>query len=387
MKPHAFPCKPSGYGKKIGLVLQGGGALGSYQAGVFEALAAAEYHPDWLACISIGAINGALIAGNAPKDRVAKLKEFWDLVTSPVAPFFGALPPSPTGAAFSAIMSGQRGFFRPRSPTDWWFGDTPVSYYDTSDLRATLERLVDFDRINAREMHFSVGAANVETGDFVYFDNMHRKIGPEHIMASGALPPAFAPVQVDGEDFWDGGLISNTPLQYAIDYVPRRSSLIFQVDLFNPQGLLPTDLDSTNEREKDVRYSSRTRTVTDSYRFIHDIRHNINALLERLPPDLRNTAEAKFLYEFGCVTTMDIVNLIYRPEEPQGPYKDFEFSAATMTSRWARGLQDGRMTLASSPWLAPMPESLGARVFDVLNPVHGPAQMSLAGVAAGKSKV
>jgi NTE family protein len=386
MKTAISPSRPADYTKKVGLVLQGGGALGSYQAGAFEALAAADYHPDWMTCISIGAINGALIAGNAPKERVARLRYFWDLVTKPPAPHFGFWSAGRTGAALSAITSGQDGFFKPRPPTDWWFGESPVSYYDTSELRSTLERLVDFDRINAREMHFSVGAANVETGDFVYFDNMHRKIGPEHIMASGALPPAFAPVEVDGEDFWDGGLISNTPLQYAIDYVPRRSSLIFQIDLFSPHGMLPTDLDSTNEREKDIRYSSRTRSVTDSYRVIHDVRHNINRLMEKLPPEFRNTAEANFLYGFGCVTTMDIVNLIYRPEEAQGPYKDFEFSAATMNARWAQGLGDGRTTLASSPWLGPMPENLGARVFDVLNPFHGPVQTSLAGVAAGRAK-
>ena len=249
-----------------------------------------------------------------------------------------------------------------------------TSYYDTAALKETLERLVDFDRINAGEIRFSVGAVNVRTGNFAYFDNAHITIRPEHVMASGALPPGFPAVEIDGEFYWDGGLVSNTPLQYVIEYIPRRSRLTFQVDLFHASGHRPTNLEEVNEREKDIRYSSRTRAATDTLRQMHDVRHNINNLWDQLPEHLRATPEAKFLYNFGCVTTMDIVQLIYRPADVQGYSKDYEFSRATMRSRWAQGLADAQKTLLASPWLAPMPPEIGARTFDVLR--HSPVERS-----------
>ena len=353
------------------MVLQGGGALGSYQAGVYEALASSEYLPDWVAGISIGAINAAVIAGNAPEHRVQRLRSFWGEITAPAAlwPFASAGPLTAwqhRASALTALMFGQPGFFTLRSPQDWFFSGKCVSYYATAALKATLERLVDFDRINdAREMRLSVGAVNVRTGHFAYFDSEEITIRPEHIMASGALPPGFPPVEIDGEQYWDGGLFSNTPLQYIVDYYPRRSRLIFQVDVFPAHGCLPTNLDEVSEREKDIRYSSRTRFITNTLREKHDVRHAINELHKLLPPELANTEQAKRLYEHGCVTEMDIVQLIYRPIEPQGALKDFAFSRSTMETRWQQGLSDARDTLQASPWLAPMPRDLGVRVFDV----------------------
>jgi NTE family protein len=214
-------------------------------------------------------------------------------------------------------------------------------------------------------MRLSVGAVNVRTGHFAYFDSEEITIRPEHIMASGALPPGFPPVEIDGEQYWDGGLFSNTPLQYIVDYYPRRSRLIFQVDVFPALGCLPTNLDQVSEREKDIRYSSRTRFITNTLREKHDVRHAINELHKLLPPELASTEQAKRLYEHGCVTEMDIVQLIYRPIEPQGALKDFAFSRSTMETRWQQGLSDARDTLQASPWLAPMPRELGVRVFDV----------------------
>ena len=230
----------------MALVLQGGGALGSYQAGVYEALSTSQYLPDWVAGISIGAINAAIIAGNAPEQRVERLQAFWEGITAPHAFFWqggpetGLLPAGWGGAladrrrlsSLAALLFGQPGFFAPRPPTDWIFGAPPTSFYDTSALKSTLERLVDFDRINAREIRFSVGAVNVRTGNFAYFDNATITIRPEHVMASGALPPGFPAVEIDGEYYWDGGLVSNTPLKYVLEYIPRRSRLTFQVDLF-----------------------------------------------------------------------------------------------------------------------------------------------------------
>ena len=355
------PSRPREYDKKVGLVLQGGGALGSYQAGVYETLAGSDYLPDWVAGISIGAINAAIIAGNPADLRVERLRDFWEGITA----VHGFAPKDRRWSALSALLLGQSGFFHPRAPAEWWFGPSPVSYYSTTPLKTTLERLVDFDRINAREMHFSVGAVNVRTGNFAYFDNHEIKIRPEHVMASAALPPGFPAVEIDGEHYWDGGLVSNTPLQYVLEYIPRRSRLIFQVDLFHARGPLPTDLEAVGEREKDIRYSSRTRTVTDLYRQIHDVRHNINTLWDKLPQDLRDTPEGRYLYEFGCVTTMDIVQLIYRPDDSQGNAKDYEFGRDTMEARWATGRDDALRTLERSPWLAPMPDGAGARTFDV----------------------
>jgi NTE family protein len=369
----AFPPRPPAYDKKVALVLQGGGALGSYQAGVYEMLAESEYPPDWVAGISIGAINAAIIAGNAPGARVARLREFWEGITEPTAcwpqdlaaPFADIQRKSATalGLAF-----GQPGFFAPRKPFEWFSTPRPLSYYDTSALKATLERLVDFDRINSRkEIRLSVGAVNVRTGRLVYFDSAEMAIRPEHVMASGALPPGFPPVEIDGEFYWDGGLISNTPLQRVIDYVPRRSRLIFQVDVFPGYGAVPDDMDQVAERDKDIRYASRTRITTETFRKKHDVRHAINELLETLPPKWRETPEAKRLHTFGCVTTMDVVQIIYRPAMPQGSTKDYEFSRATMAARWRQGAEDARVTLRASPWLAPAPREVGLRTFDVLH--------------------
>ena len=231
--------RPPSYDKKIGLVLQGGGALGSYQAGVYEALASSEYLPDWVAGISIGAINAAIIVGNRPENRVKCLRSFWEEVTAQTNLVQSAPVGSPavwqqTSSALTALMFGQPGFFTPRAPKDWLSPGNRVSYYDTSVLKGTLERLVDFNRINSTEdMRLSVGAVNVRTGQFSYFDSAKMTIRPEHVMASSALPPGFPPVEIDGEHYWDGGLFSNTPLEYVLDYSPRRSRLTFQVDLFH----------------------------------------------------------------------------------------------------------------------------------------------------------
>jgi len=366
-----MPRRPADYDKTIALVLQGGGALGSYQAGVYAALAESDYLPDWVAGISIGAINAALITGNPPERRVERLRQFWERITTPGLAGLAAFDPARRqAAALQALLCGQTGFFTPRSPLDFALPPQKLSYYDTSALRGTLEELVDFDRINAKEMAFSVAAVQVRSGNFAWFDNRHMKIRPEHVMASGALPPGFPPVEIDGEAYWDGGLVSNTPLEYVLDYSPRRSRLTFQVDLFPASGALPETLDDVAEREKDIRFSSRTRTGTTSARQTHDLRHAVNALWDLLPPELRRTAEARTLYEFGCVTTMDIVQLIYRPAERLGSTKDFEFSRPTMARRWDAGHADATATLAQSPWLVAMPADVGVRTFDVLRD-HG----------------
>lgn len=367
--------RPARYDRQVALVLQGGGALGSYQAGVYEVLASSEYLPDWVAGISIGAINAAIIAGNAPADRVARLRSFWEQITAPTAAWptglRGPLSEWQQGmGALSAVMFGQPGFFAPRAMQDWVSSQKPNSIYNIDALKGTLERLVDFDRINdSKQMRFSVGAVNVRTGRFAYFDSEEITIRPEHVMASGALPPGFPPVEIDGEQYWDGGLVSNSPLQYVLDHYPRRSRLTFQVDLFQGYGRLPANLEESRERAKDIRYASRTRVNTDAFRQMHEVRHAIDELHRLLPENIAKTDAAQRLLAFGCATQMDIVQLIYRPFKPQGASKAFEFSRGTMTARWEQGVSDALATLRAAPWLAPADRESGVRTFDVMHDI------------------
>ena len=278
------------------LVLQGGGALGAYQAGAFAALDEAGYSFDWVAGISIGAINAALICGNRKEDRVAALETFWNTITANLA-----LPAAfwtPAGrrayselAAAEVTMAGAPGFFRPRMPSAFWpFGAAPaLSIYDTAPLEATLNELVDFDLLNTAGPRLCVGATNVENGNFRYFDSRTTRIDARHIMASGALPPGFPPVEIDGRHYWDGGLVSNTPLQYVMEQAEGDQPLcVFQVDLFNARGGLPTDVIEVQQRQKDIQYSSRTRLTTDRYRQLHAL----SAAAERLAasPDHQATS-------------------------------------------------------------------------------------------------
>jgi NTE family protein len=357
--------------KQIALALQGGGALGSYQAGVYEALAEYDYELDLVAGVSIGAINCAIIAGNAPEDRVPRLRQFWEQVTSPTADWLEL----PQGiwqdaigrtASLASLVFGQPGFFRPNNwHSSWITGANLTSYYDTSHLKATLERLVDFDRINAREMRLCVGAVNLRTGNHIYFDSRQQTIRPEHVMASGALPPGFPAIEIDGEYYWEGGLVSNTPLRHILEVMPRYSTLAFQVDLFSSHGGVPQDLNAVFERESDIRFSSRTRMAVEIFRYAHTLRRNIGTLLAKLPDTLKNEDEVAFLERAVCQTTMDIVQLIYRPDATQGASKNFEFSRATMERRWKQGLHDARLALASAPWLVPAPPDVAVRTFDV----------------------
>ena len=354
------------------LVLQGGGALGSYQAGVYQALAESGIPPDWVAGVSIGAVNAAIIAGNPPERRIHRLREFWETITDHSASW-PDLPYEPWRAldrlagAAAAMMFGQPGFFRPRPVTEWMAHRPPVSFYNTSELGVTLGKLVDFDFINSDGgTRLSIGAVNVETGNMVYFDSARQEIKPEHVMASGALPPGLAVVSIDGAHYWDGGLVSNTPLQYVMDYEPRDHMRVFQIDLFPARGKLPENLDEVAEREKDIRYSSRTRAGTNRARQEHELRNDLYSVLNRLPPEWREDPAAKRLREFACPETVDIVHLIYRPLVPQGSVKDYQFSRRTMELRWEQGYRDGRATCAAAPWNREAAAAEPVRVFDLL---------------------
>ena len=393
----------------IALLLQGGGALGAYQGGVYEGLAEAGLHPDWTAGISIGAINAALIAGNPPEKRVEKVRQFWELVTSPYPRW--QFPRIPAGRSaspndngdFAALLSqleslaygndfipvlkgdaartllnqwsagraltlGAPGFFAPRPLTPWLWPHGSIeatSYYDTRALRTTLERLVDFDRINSGEMRLSVGAVNVRTGNFVYFDSTTHRIRPEHVMASGALPPGFPAVEIDGEHYWDGGLISNTPLRWVVDSEPHRDTLAFQVDLWSAHGELPRNIAHVPTRQKEIQYSSRTRAESDRFREIQVLRNALSRLIEKLPEELAASPEVAILRPATQPKVWNLIQLIYRSKEYEGDSKDYEFSRRSMEDHWRAGYHDTIRTLRH-PEVLERPRSIdGVFMFDV----------------------
>jgi NTE family protein len=342
----------------VALVLQGGGALGAYQAGVYEALAEAGIYPDWVAGISIGAISCAIIAGNPPEERIEKLRGFWECITSNPWRSSFEWTNGPTGDAARAwlnqlhaglaVIAGTAGFFAPRYPPPWLYASGTAnasSFYDTRQLRGTLERFVDFDRLNAGAIRLSIGAVNVRSGNFVYFDTHTHTIGPEHIMASGALPPSFPPIEIEGEHYWDGGLVSNTPLQWIVESRPRLDTLAFQVDLWSARGALPRNLTEVSTRQKDIQYSSRTRAGTDSFKRIQRLRRAAADLLDKLPDDLRRSPEAALLRNVGDRKVYNIVHLIYRAKNYEGPAKDYEFSRQSMEEHWRAGYYDAVRTL------------------------------------------
>ncbi|MCK9511767.1 MAG: patatin-like phospholipase family protein [Pigmentiphaga sp.] len=369
----------------IALLLQGGGALGSYQAGVYQALAEAKLHPDWVAGISIGAINSALIAGNPPKKRVDALRAFWESITSaPLIPPALWSPLLGSGGwsgdlsrgwinqmwAFGTLLGGAPGFFRPRAISPWLAPsgtEGAQSFYDTKPLRATLERLVDFDRINAGGMRCSVGAVNVTTGNFVYFDTATHVIDPRHVMASGALPPGFPAIEIDGEFYWDGGLVSNTPLQWVLESQPRQDTLAFQVDLWSARGEYPQDLISQDVRLKDIRFSSRTRHGTDQFRKAQGLRRALARLLERVPDSLKtdDDPELRKLVAAADDKVYNIAHLIYRAKRYEGACKDYEFSRATMEEHWAAGYDDAVLTLRHPEVLQRPATPDGVATFDL----------------------
>jgi NTE family protein len=365
----------------VALLLQGGGALGAYQGGVYEALAEADIHPNWIAGISIGAINAAIIAGNPPNSRVDRLREFWTQVTSNglwnwAANPFVDLAQSDDARNFLNQMSanltatfGAAGFFSARPVMPWLQPGgslASTSFYDTKLLKDTLERLVDFDRLNAGMTRFSAGAVNVRTGNFVYFDTNTQTIAPEHVMASGALPPGFPAVEIDGEHYWDGGLVSNTPLQWVIESNPRRQdTLAFQVDLWSSQGALPRNLAEVATRHKEIQFSSRTRASTAQFKNVHRVQRALAALLRRLPVDLEENDDLKVLKSVASDKVHNIIHLIYRARNYEGHSKDYEFSRLSMQDHWRAGYHDALRTLRHPEVLA-RPTSLdGVFTFDL----------------------
>jgi NTE family protein len=354
---------------EIGLVLQGGGALGSYQAGVYEGLAEIGIEPTQIAGISIGALNTAIIAGNAPADRVEALRGFWNTISQKADAFshLSARIPAWPGledvgrrwlsawAATRTLLEGQKGFFFPRLDASFAAlgkkRPDEVSYYNTSALRDTLLKYTNFDRINNGNIRVSVGAVNVRTGNLVYFDNSTMRLAPEHFIASGALPPGFPAVKIDGEFYWDGGLVSNTPLTEIVRECQHKDTLVFQVDLWSSRGKLPCDLLDVSERTKDIQYSSRTRAITSFMSQNQKHAQMIKALLEHIPENVRlSDPLLQEAQKTANGSAVNIVHLIYKNKSFEGHYKDYEFSESTMLEHWASGLEDIRRSFGHPEW-------------------------------------
>ncbi len=357
------------------LVLQGGGALGAYQAGVFEGMAECGLMPDWVTGVSIGAINAALIAGNPPEHRLERLREFWDRVSAGM-PLAAPAQLDPVRVALNRLSAataatfGVPGFFVPRMPPAILAAEgTPgaLSIYDTSPLKKTLEELVDFDLLSGEQrVRLSVGAVNVHTGNSVYFDSQQHKLGPEHVMASGSLPPGFPPVVIEGEHYWDGGIVSNSPLWYVLDDSPRMSAMIIQVDLFSASGELPVNLDQVLERAKDIQYSSKTRFNTKRVQELENFRHAFGRLMNKMPAEMRDDPDYKLLAPM-CehkrhITLMHLINRRFAHSTNS---KDYEFSRMTVRQLWEAGLDDVRRTVSNREFLKARELVPGVRVFDL----------------------
>jgi NTE family protein len=368
--------------ERVTLVLQGGGALGAYQAGVYQAIDEAHIGVDWICGTSIGGINGALIAGNPPERRVERLREFWEAVSKPPIkipniPWFSELPWNGNGharywtnkmSAFATMFQGVPDFFSPRAfPPLNSAAESPdlVSYYDTSPLRATLARLVDFDLINSQPLRLSIGATNVRTGTPIYFDNLQRTITSAHVMAGASLPPGFPPTEIDGEYYWDGAVVSNSPMQFVVDDRPRYSALVFQVDLWDANGEVPLDIPSANLRAMEIHGASRLNITLEQYKKMHKFRHALSRFLDQLPDRCENDPEVKFLAEEARVKVATVVQLKYQSNKYETAGKIFEFSRTGMEEHWRSGYEDTKAALGE-PGILELPHvSEAARIFDV----------------------
>jgi len=341
---------------QVVLVFQGGGALGAYQAGVYQALQEAGVEPDWVIGTSIGAINAALIAGNAPDQRLERLREFWARMTHSRAVQFAGMLPGIGALAANAmtVAGGLDAFFR---PNPWAFlgmqlplGSELAGYYSTEPLEKTLGELLDPQLLNAGRPRLTVGAANVQTGQMRYFDSRDDVLTARHVMASGALPPAFPAVRIDGELYWDGGILSNTPVEAVFDDKPRRSGVVFAVHVWAPSGPEPDSIWNVLSRQKDLQYSSRAITHIARQKQIHKLRHVIAMLADKLPPDVRATNEARELAAYGCPTQMHVIRLLSPPLAGEDHSKDIDFSPLGIRSRWEAGYEHTARVLQQAPW-------------------------------------
>ncbi|VEB35470.1 patatin-like phospholipase family protein [Legionella cherrii] len=360
----------------VACCFQGGGALGAYQVGVVHALDEAGYDPDWFVGTSIGAINAAIAAGNPPGVRVEKMYQFWQKIATPSFIKPNLLPNDGESrklehflSAQCALLWGQPGFFTPRfPPLLMGYYDKPdtISFYDTQYLKSSLEQFIDFDRINSKSIRLSIGAVEIRRGEMVYFDSQDTKIGPEHIMASGALPPGFPAVEIEGEYYWDGGISSNSPATYvlSVNRCPR-DLLCFAIHLFDSYGLYPTSLDEVMKRQKDIEYSSRFSQAISMYQQIHALKNTIHILSRYVPEEERGNPELKLCIGRGHQSTVSVVRFLYEYDESELSSKDYEFSQKSILERINNGYLDGRRAIKKSPWNQKVSQTTGIAVYDM----------------------
>jgi NTE family protein len=346
------------------LVLQGGGALGAYQVGVYQALHEAGIAPDWVIGTSIGAINAALIAGSKPDERIEKMCDFWARVENDAFVPMGLPAWMETATRnWLSISTGVPSFFSPNpmaflSPHQQLGADS-AGYYHVDPLRRTLEELVDLGTLNHGGTRITVGASSVRTAEMRYFDSRDMPLSLDHVLASGALPPGFPPVRIDGELYWDGGILSNTPVEVVFDDNPRRDSLVFAVHIWNPHGPEPETIWEVMNRQKDVQYSSRAVSHIQRQRQIHRMRHIIAELSKLVPEDKRNNNLFSDLKSHGCLTRMHVVRLLAPALDHEDHSKDIDFSAGGIRRRREAGYRDTMETLDKAPWRNPVDELEG----------------------------
>jgi NTE family protein len=343
---------------QVVLVLQGGGALGAYQVGVYEALHASHIEPDWVIGTSIGAINAALICGNEPALRMERLNEFWGRIEQKG---FGPHPLDLFGLAaamgtMSTMLRGIPSFFAP-NPAALGGAHAPssveqASYYSTAPLRQTLEQLVDWKYLCDCKTRLTVGAVNVCSGEMRYFDTREEALNADHVMASGALPPAFGAIRIDGQPYWDGGIYSNTPIEAVLDDMPRRDSLIFAVNVWHQTAPEPTSIREVLARTKDIQFASRADSHIARQKQIHRLRHVIRELTTQLPAAKQNDKEVKALSAWGCGTQMHVAHLLAPRVKSEDHTKDIDFTAAGIRARREAGYADTMAMIGRAPWTA-----------------------------------
>ncbi|ROZ74966.1 patatin-like phospholipase family protein [Ramlibacter sp. WS9] len=358
---------------QVVLVLQGGGALGAYQAGVYQAMHESGIEPDWVIGTSIGAINAALIAGNPPGQRLDRLRKFWKFSDGP-APAVGPLAwlgMDSSLAMMNTVMRGIPNFFEPNPAalfgTHADVGVEAASYYSMAPLRESLTSLIGSGQLGQCSTRLTVGAVNARSGEMRYFDSRHETLSTDHVLASGALPPAFPAVRIEGEPYWDGGIYSNTPIEAVFDDHPRRDSLIFAVDVWQPDGPEPQSIWQVMGRQKDIQYASRTQSHLARQEQIQRLRRVIREMEKHVPAGQRSDPEVRELATYGCGATMHVLRLLAPRLEGESQAKDIDFTVAGVRTRWQAGYKDTLAMIERAPWEAPVDliagvvEHLGAK--------------------------
>jgi NTE family protein len=353
---------------QVVLVMQGGGAPGAYQGGVYQALHEAGIEPDWVIGTSIGAINGAIIVGNEPARRLERLHEFWSHIGSrPPTPWSMFSPPVGSLASnLTALLTGVPGFYAPNTALAWGL-DAPVGIeqaglYSVEPLKKLLPSLIDFDLVNSGTPRLTLGLVSVRSGEMRYFDTRETTIGFEHVLGSCAIPPAFPAVRIDGEAYWDGGIYSNTPIEAVFDDNPRRSSVVFAVQIWHTRGPEPESVMQVFARQKDIMFGSHAKGQIERQAQLHHMRHVIRELVAMLPEDRRNSPEARELAGFGCGTVMHVVEINAAPLDGESNSRDFDFSPATIHARWQAGYADTHRMIARRPWDVSVDPKVGVAV-------------------------